>query len=84
MAYHPFRHLGLKFLSVAVAVGLWFTVAGEQTVERSLRVPLELTNTPNNLVQVEERTVPEKDPAPDKTVEIVRGQARERFFQVAH
>ena len=25
MAYHPFRHLGLKFLSVAMALGLWFT-----------------------------------------------------------
>ncbi len=30
MAYHPFRHLGLKFLSVGVALGLWFTVAGER------------------------------------------------------
>ena len=49
MAYHPFRHLGLKFLSVAVALGLWFVVAGEETVERSLRVPLELQNRPERL-----------------------------------
>lgn len=53
MAYHPFRHLGLKVLSVAVAVGLWLTVAGEQTVERSLRIPLELRNRPERLELVE-------------------------------
>jgi YbbR domain-containing protein len=53
MFYHPFRHLGLKFLSVAVALGLWFTVAGEQTVERSLRVPLELGNRPESLELIE-------------------------------
>jgi YbbR domain-containing protein len=49
MVYHPFRHLGLKVLSVAIAVALWFTVSGEQTVERSLRVPLELQNMPETL-----------------------------------
>jgi YbbR domain-containing protein len=65
MAYHPFRHLGLKFLSVAVALGLWFTVAGEQTVERSLRIPLELRNRPERLELVE---------GPPATVEVrVRG-----------
>ena len=53
MVYHPFRHLGLKFLSVGVALGLWFTVAGERTVERMLQVPLELSNPPEQLVLVE-------------------------------
>ena len=53
MAYHPFRHLGLKFLSVGIALGLWFTVAGERTVERMLLVPLELMNPPDQLVMVE-------------------------------
>jgi YbbR domain-containing protein len=53
MAYHPFRHLGLKFLSVAVALGLWFTVAGEETVERSLHIPLQLRNYPERLELVE-------------------------------
>jgi YbbR domain-containing protein len=53
MAYHPFRHLGLKFLSVTVAFGLWFTLAGEESVERSLRVPLETQNRPEQLVPVE-------------------------------
>lgn len=51
--YHPFRHLGLKFISVAIAAALWFVVAGEQTVERSVRAPLELQNIPDSLVLVE-------------------------------
>ena len=65
MAYHPFRHLGLKVVSVAVALGLWFALAGEQTVERSLRVPLELRNRPERLELVED---------PPATIEVrVRG-----------
>jgi YbbR domain-containing protein len=53
MAYHPFRHLGLKFLSVAIACGLWFAVAGEQTVERTLRAPLAFQNQPDQLELVD-------------------------------
>ena len=53
MTYHPFGHLGLKTLSVGVAVLLWLTVAGEPMVERILRVPLELQNIPTDLVVVE-------------------------------
>jgi hypothetical protein len=53
MAYHPFRHLGLKVISVAIAAALWFVVAGEETVERSIRAPLELQNTPERLILVE-------------------------------
>ena len=45
----PFRHLGLKVLSVALAVLLWMVVAGEETVERGLRVPLELQQFPAGL-----------------------------------
>jgi YbbR domain-containing protein len=44
MAYHPFRHLGLKVLAITLASVLWFTVAGEHVVERSLRVPLAVRN----------------------------------------
>ena len=48
MAYVGFRHhLGLKFVSIALAALLWVAVAGEQTVERSLRIPLEFTNLPS-------------------------------------
>jgi len=50
MAYISFRHhLGLKFVSIALAALLWVAVSGEQTVERSLRIPLEFTNLPAQL-----------------------------------
>jgi YbbR domain-containing protein len=49
MRYHPFRHLGLKIIAIALASLLWLTVAGEHIVERSLRVPLEFRNIPEAL-----------------------------------
>ncbi len=49
MSYHPFRHLGLKVLAIALATLLWLTVAGEHVVERSIRVPLEFRNIPEAL-----------------------------------
>lgn len=45
----PFRHFGLKVLSVGLAVLLWMVVAGEETVERGVRVPLELQQVPAGL-----------------------------------
>ena len=45
----PFRHFGLKLMSVGLAVLLWLTVSGEETVERGLRVPLELQQFPAGL-----------------------------------
>jgi YbbR domain-containing protein len=49
MAYHPFRHLGLKFLSVCIAALLWLVVAGERVVERVMRAPVEMQNLPEGL-----------------------------------
>ena len=50
MAYVGFRHhIGLKVVSIALAALLWVVVSGEQTVERSLRIPLEFTNLPSQL-----------------------------------
>jgi len=49
MAVRGFRHLGLKFVSIALAVLLWLVVSGEQIVERALRIPLEFTNLPPQL-----------------------------------
>lgn len=49
MAIVGFRHFGLKIVSVALATLLWFAVAGEQIVERALRIPLEFTNVPSRL-----------------------------------
>ena len=45
----PFRHFGLKVWSLVLAVLLWLVVAGEETVERGLRVPLELQQFPSGL-----------------------------------
>jgi YbbR domain-containing protein len=54
MAYSFRQHLGLKFVSIALAALIWVAVAGEQTVERSLRIPLEFTNLPSQLEVVGE------------------------------
>jgi YbbR domain-containing protein len=48
-AIWPFRHLWLKVLSLGIAVILWMIIAGDQTVERGLRVPLELQQFPAGL-----------------------------------
>jgi YbbR domain-containing protein len=47
--YHPFHHLGLKILAIALATLLWLIVAGDHLVERSMRVPLEFRNLPSAL-----------------------------------
>ena len=39
----------LKMLSLGLALLLWMVVSGEETVERGLRVPLELTQVPAGL-----------------------------------
>lgn len=49
MAYHPFRNLGLKFLSLGIAALLWLVVAGERVVERVMRAPVEMQNLPEGL-----------------------------------
>jgi len=49
MAYHPFRHLGLKIVALTMATLLWLTVAGEHIVERIIRVPVEFRNIPSEL-----------------------------------
>jgi YbbR domain-containing protein len=49
MRYHPFRNLRIKVLALALASVLWFTVAGEHVVERTLRVPLEFRNIPQSV-----------------------------------
>jgi YbbR domain-containing protein len=45
------RNLGLKFLSLLIAFGLWsFVNFGERDTEQSLKVPLELRNIPAHLM----------------------------------
>ena len=54
MAMIGLRHIGLKVMSIALAALLWLVVAGEQIVERALRIPLEFTNMPPQLEPVGE------------------------------
>jgi len=42
-------NLPMKAVSLAIAVVLWFVIAGEKTSERGLAVPVELQNVPINL-----------------------------------
>ncbi|HSL24291.1 MAG TPA: CdaR family protein [Vicinamibacterales bacterium] len=49
MSLNPFQNFGLKVLALLVAGGLWFVVAGEHVVERSMRVPLEFRNVPEGM-----------------------------------
>ncbi len=44
-----FGNFWLKLLSLGLALLLWMVVSGEETVERGLRVPLELTQVPAGL-----------------------------------
>jgi hypothetical protein len=45
----PFRYVGLKLLSLGLGLLLWLVVSGEGTVDRGLRVPLELQQFPSDL-----------------------------------
>jgi hypothetical protein len=48
------ENLGLKLLSVVLAVFLWAVVLGEQKVEVTLNVPLEIKDLPRDLVLLNE------------------------------
>lgn len=50
------NNLGVKLLSVVLAVLLWVVVLGEQKVEVTVSVPLEIKDLPRNLVLVNEPT----------------------------
>lgn len=53
------REWPLRLASVALAAALWFVIAGRQTAERGLSVPVELRNVPRDIELTEEaaRTV---------------------------
>lgn len=54
MAIIGFRHIGLKIMSIGLSALLWLVVAGEQVVERAIRIPLEFINRPAQLEPVGE------------------------------
>ena len=66
MAYHPFRHLGLKIVALACATMLWLTVAGEHVVERIMRVPIEFKNIPAQLEMVGDPPTPSRSACADR------------------
>src|SRR5436190_1424091 len=68
MRYHPFSHLALKIAAAGLGVLLWMMVSAQRSsVERGLRIPLEVQNLPDNIEMV--------DP-PQDTVDVrVRGAA---------
>ncbi len=45
----PRRDVVLRLASLLLALGLWFVIAGRQTAERGLAVPVELRNVPRAL-----------------------------------
>lgn len=45
MAWHPFRHFGLKIAALALGTLLWVTVSGHQ-VERRIPVAISYSNVP--------------------------------------
>jgi YbbR domain-containing protein len=49
-------NLGLKVLSIILAIFLWAVVVGEQKVEVAMNIPLEIGRLPRNLVMVNEPT----------------------------
>ena len=50
MFYRRFvENLGLKLLAMALAIGLWLSVAGETVIERGFEVPLGFQNVPVDL-----------------------------------
>lgn len=49
-------NLGLKLLSVVLAIFLWAVVVGEQKVEVTMNIPLEIKGVPRDLAMVNEPT----------------------------
>ncbi len=55
---YVFQNIGLKLLSLAMAVGLWLAIARAPVAEIALDVPIELQNVPDNL-EVSSPHIPE-------------------------
>jgi hypothetical protein len=87
----------LRLASLALAAGLWFVIAGRQTAERGLAVPvelrnvhheLELTGDPVNTVDVRVRASPGLIDSLDPgkvlaTIDLAGAQEGERIVQLA-
>jgi len=92
----PVGDVPLRLASLALAVGLWFVIAGRQTAERGLSVPVELRNVPReleltgdavNAVDVRVRASPGLIDSLDPhkvlaTIDLVGAQEGERIVQL--
>jgi hypothetical protein len=67
------QNLGLKILSVGLAILLWSYVHGAKVVERELVLPLRLVNVPDSLVLIAD--------APRVARVLVAGPAQELIFR---
>jgi YbbR domain-containing protein len=54
------HNLGLKILSLALAIGLWYAVTREPMVEISLTVPIEFHNIQDNL-EISSENIPQAE-----------------------
>ena len=48
------KNWSLKLLALAIALAMWLFVAGQEKSEISLRVPVEITNIPVDLLVVDD------------------------------
>ena len=55
---YVFRNIGLKLLSLGIAVLLWLAVAREPMAEVMITVPIEFTNAPDNL-EISSESIPQ-------------------------
>lgn len=71
---YVFQNLGLKLISLAMAVGLWLAIARAPVAEIALDVPIELQNVPDNL-EVSSLHIPQAQVrlrGPDRIVSRIR------------
>jgi YbbR domain-containing protein len=70
---HILHNIGLKLLSLAIAVLLWMAVAREPKAEVAITVPIEFTNAPDDL-EISSETIPQvqvRERGPANTVHVL-------------
>ena len=55
---HVLHNIGIKLLSLALAVGLWLAVASDPPAEIAVTVPIQFLNIPENL-EISTETIPQ-------------------------
>src|SRR5450432_409157 len=55
---HVLHNLGIKLLSLMLAVGLWLAVASDPPAEIAVTVPIQFLNIPENL-EISTETIPQ-------------------------